>query len=130
MKKIFFIFTAFLALISLSLSVPAHAEGGAKIAFESETHDFGNIKAKGGQVSFGYRFTNTGTAPLVIINVSNGGCGCTRPEFPKKPIAPGESGTITIHFNPATFRGEIKRQVTVKTNAGRKKLKFGGVIVP
>ena len=71
-----------------------------------------------------------GVIRLPLNQTSNGGCGCTRPEFPKKPIAPGESGTITIHFNPATFRGEIKRQVTVKTNAGRKKLKFGGVIVP
>lgn len=130
MKKIISIFAAFMALVCLSLPVTASAGDGARIAFESETHDFGNVKARGGRISFGYRFTNTGTAPLVIISVSNGGCGCTSPEFPKKPIAPGETGVITIHFNPATFRGEVKRQVTVKTNAGRKKLKFGGVILP
>lgn len=121
-------------LIALTVAciMPAAVKAAekAEITFKSQTHDFGTVKANGGKLEFAYEFTNTGAAPLVIINVTNGGCGCTRPEFPKKPIAPGESGKITINFNPATFRGEIKRQVTVKTNTGRHKLKFTGVIVP
>ncbi len=124
-KKLSLLFMA-LAIIAFAAS----AAGGAAITFASQDHDFGTVKARGGKVEFSYTFTNTGTEPLVIISVSNGGCGCTKPEFPKKPIAPGESAKITIHFNPLTFRGEIKRQVTVKTNAGREKLKFHGVILP
>lgn len=127
MKKI-------LTLIVLALvTVVAFAKGGAEINFGSTVHDFGNIKASKGEVVHAYKFTNTGNAPLVIISVTNGGCGCTRPEYPKQPIAPGKSGVITIKFNPVGRQGEFNRQVQVKTNATngkRVKLKFSGSVIP
>jgi hypothetical protein len=38
-----------------------------------------------------WRFKNIGNKPLVIENAS-ASCGCTVPEKPEKPIAPGEEG--------------------------------------
>lgn len=131
MKKILLIL-----MIALWLPMTAAAddnEAKPAIRFDSPTdHDFGTIRANEGSVSAEYTFTNTGTAPLVIINVTNGGCGCTTPDYPKAPIAPGESDKITIHFNPTGRRGEFNREVRVKTNATKKRLKleFSGVIVP
>lgn len=106
--------------------------GGAEITFESTKHDFGNIKAGGGEVTATYKFKNTGDKPLVIISVTNGGCGCTTPSYPKAPIAPGQTGQITIKFDPSGRRGELNREVKVKTNASKKRvgLKFSGVIIP
>lgn len=103
-----------------------------KINFDSTSHDFGTIKEDGGKVTAVYKFTNTGDEPLTIINVSNGGCGCTTPSYPKEPIAPGKQGEIKVTFQPKGRRGEFKRSVKVKSNTGtgRRTLTFSGVIIP
>lgn len=109
------------------------ASADSAIKFDRTSFDLGNIHASKGQVKATYNFTNTGNTPLVIISVSNGGCGCTKPDYPKQPIQPGKTGTITINFNPAGRKGELNREVKVKTNAPASKkiaLKFSGVILP
>ncbi len=116
----------------MTAALIAFAAGKAKIEFAKTSHDFGTIQAKGGTVNCSYEFTNTGDAPLLIVNVTNGGCGCTTPTYPKEPIQPGKSGVITIHFNPSGRKGEFNRTVTVTTNGTKKnvKLKFSGTIIP
>lgn len=111
----------------------AAAGNGAMIKFDTTTRDLGTIRASKGNVTATYNFTNTGTEPLVIVSVSNGGCGCTRPDYPKQPIAPGKSGKIVINFNPSGRKGELNREVRVKSNAKngkRQSLRFTGVIIP
>lgn len=127
MKKILFI-----SLIIGFFAATAAAETKPKIEFASTTHDLGTIKANGGRVTFSYDFTNTGDAPLLIFSVTNGGCGCTKPSFPKEPIMPGKKGKISITFDPTGRRGELQRTVLVDTNASKKriKLKFTGAITP
>lgn len=102
-----------------------------EITFTSQNHDFGTIRDNA-TVAVEYEFQNTGNAPLVIISVTNGGCGCTTPSFSTAPIKPGKKGKIKIQFNPRGRAGEFDREVKVKTNApgSRKKLTFRGVIVP
>lgn len=121
-----------IAAVAATLTMAA-AGKGAEIKFDSQTYEMGTIHASKGNVTATYTFTNTGTEPLVIISVSNGGCGCTRPSYPKQPIAPGKQGVITINFNPAGRRGELNREVKVKSNAVNGKtqrLRFTGVIIP
>lgn len=126
MKKIF----AFLIIITVAIS--AFAAGKADISFTSKKFDLGTIKADGGPVTATYEFTNTGTEPLAIIDVTNGGCGCTTPSYPKAPIKPGAKGVIKIHFNPNGRRGEVNRAVRVKTNGRTSKttLQFSAIIIP
>jgi len=130
MKRV--ISTFIIALIACLAIGTSAADKGAAISFNETEHDFGNIKANGGKVTATYRFKNTGSEPLVIITVTNGGCGCTTPSYPKAPIAPGKSGEIKIQFDPAGRRGEFIREVKVKTNASKKRiaLRFSGVVVP
>ncbi|MCM1292228.1 MAG: DUF1573 domain-containing protein [Bacteroides sp.] len=129
MKRYILMFV--MAFCALTFAIEA-ADKGAAITFEQTKHDFGTIHADKGLVKAVYRFTNTGTEPLVIVSVTNGGCGCTTPSYPKAPIAPGKSGEISITFNPQGRRGEFNREVKVKTNASKKRvaLKFSGVIIP
>lgn len=125
--------TLFFALVAAVVASTAMAaDKGAVISFKERTVDFGNIHAKDGKVTAIYRFENTGTEPLVIVTVTNGGCGCTVPSYPKAPIAPGKSGEIKITFDPSGRRGEINREVKVKTNASKKRiaLKFKCMILP
>lgn len=127
MKKLLLIL-----MLALTAVAAVSAKDKAKISFATTTHDFGTIKADGGPVTAVYEFTNTGNAPLTIITVSNGGCGCTKPSFPKKPIAPGEKGEIKITFHPQGRSGEFNRTVKVKSNAAKSRtnLTFNGVIIP
>lgn len=127
-----FLFSFFIALTTMIGFSAVAGDSGAVITFDNTKHDFGNIKASAGKVTATYRFTNTGTKPLVIISVTNGGCGCTTPSYPKEPIAPGKSGEITIKFDPSGRRGEFNREVKVKTNASKKRnsLYFTGIIIP
>ncbi len=126
MRKILLIMFFVISMAGVAMA------GKPGIKFASMSHDFGTIHEKNGQVTATYEFTNTGDAPLSIVTVTNGGCGCTKPSFPLEPIAPGKSGVIKITFDPRGRAGEFNRTVKVKTNAGksRNKLTFSGVIVP
>lgn len=118
-----------IALLSITI-IAVMAAGKAEIKFENTKYDLGNIKEDGGPVTATYKLKNSGDSPLVIIQVTNGGCGCTQPDYPKEPIAPGKTAEIKIHFNPRGRTGEINRSVRVKSNGGKKELMFSGVILP
>lgn len=103
----------------------------AKIKFEETTHEFGNIREDGGPVTCEFEFVNEGKAPLVI-NSARAECGCTRPEYPKKEIAPGEKGKITVSYNPLGRPGGFTKVVTVRCsgNPGKVNLKIRGTVIP
>jgi Protein of unknown function (DUF1573). len=86
--------------------------------------DFGKI-VEGKNLDVSFRFKNTGSKPLVISNVS-ASCGCTIPETPKKPFAPGETGVIKASFNSTGKVGTQSKQVNVyaNTNPGMTTLVF------
>lgn len=103
----------------------------AKIKFVEYRYDFGNVAENGGDVSHDFRFTNTGDGNLIIIDAT-ATCGCTRPKYPEKPIAPGKGGVIKVTYNPKHRPGPIDRTVTVKTNGSPKKvrLRIVGNVIP
>lgn len=102
------------------------------ITFEETTYDFGTIAEDGGNVTHEFVFTNTGDAPLMIVS-ANASCGCTRPSYPKKPVAAGKSDKIKVTYVPAGRPGEFVKSITVKSNASKNKtvkLKIKGVVTP
>lgn len=103
----------------------------ANIEFAQASYNFGNVPEKGGKVSHTFEFTNTGDANLVIID-ARADCGCTVPEFPTKPIAPGAKGSIKVTFDPVFRPGSFTKVVTVHTNAKQKKtrVKITGIVNP
>ena len=76
--------------------------------------DFGKMK-EGENLEVSFRFKNVGDKPLVISNVT-ASCGCTVPETPKKPYAPGETGVIKASFNSSGKPGSQSKQVNVFAN--------------
>lgn len=87
---------------------------GAGIVFETETIDYGTIdKNADGKREF--VFTNNGNKPLIITNAV-GSCGCTVPEYPKEPIAPGAKGVIKVKYDTGRV-GPFSKTVTVSSNA-------------
>lgn len=124
----------FAAVILLALPADAKKKksGGNAIASFTETvFDFGNIKEDGGPVSHDFEFVNTGNGNLVILDAT-AECGCTRPEYPKNPVAPGKKNKIRVTYNPIARPGAFTKQVTVRTNGDQRKirLKIRGNVIP
>lgn len=76
--------------------------------------DFGKIK-EGEVLNVVFRFKNVGDKPLIISQVT-AGCGCTIPEQPTKPYAPGETGEIKATFNSSGKVGPNSKPVNVFAN--------------
>ena len=101
-----------------------------EMAFESMDYEFGEVK-EGTQVKYTYKFKNTGDQNLILINVK-GSCGCTVPEeWPKNPIAPGETGEIKVVFDSQDRVGNVRKNVRVEanTNPSLNVLTLSGVVV-
>ena len=102
------------------------------IEFEEEVFEFGTV-TQGEKVIHTFKFKNTGENPLVIAN-AKASCGCTVPESPKDPIAPGEEGEISVVFNTATKKGQQTKYVDVVANtepdATTRLLLKGEVVAP
>jgi len=84
------------------------------IKFEEELFEFGEI-SQGEKVEHVFMFTNTGEADLIVTS-AKGSCGCTVPEWPKKPIKPGEKGEINVIFNSEGKKGKQHKKVTIVAN--------------
>ena len=84
------------------------------VNFAKMEHDFGNIKQNTDN-KYVFSFTNTGKEPL-IIESATGSCGCTVPNYPKEPIAPGKTGSIEVVYKPGQQENQQQKQVTVVAN--------------
>lgn len=86
----------------------------ATISFEENTFDFGTLE-EGDKVEHVFKFKNDSENPLMISN-ARGSCGCTVPEWPREPIAPGESGEIKVKFDSKGKKGAQNKTVTITAN--------------
>ncbi|MGV9003763.1 DUF1573 domain-containing protein [Flavobacterium sp.] len=111
----------------------AFGQGGPKIEFKAKdnTIDYGTVNKDDDSGMRSFEFTNTGDAPLIIIDAKST-CGCTVPSYSKDPIAPGGKGKIDVKYNMNL--GPIRKTITIETNAvnydeGRVALKITGDVV-
>jgi hypothetical protein len=88
--------------------------GVPKFDFEEITFDLGTVQS-GESVTHEFKFKNSGDTDL-IISQAKGSCGCTQPEYPKDPIAPGDEGVIKVTFNSTGISGQITKNVTLIAN--------------
>ncbi|MEO1260734.1 MAG: DUF1573 domain-containing protein [Bacteroidota bacterium] len=117
MKKsiLFFSFCLVVAFSLNAQSIPAPPTGPTTtVTFDEPVFEFGQI-TQGEKVQHIYRFTNTGTQPLVISN-AKGSCGCTVPSWPKSPVAPGETAAIVAEFNSKGKMGKQTKTITITAN--------------
>jgi hypothetical protein len=111
MKKL--ILAALLIMGSLTTLL---AQKPAHIQFDSLSCNFGTFSEKTPVQTCTFAFTNVGEQPLVI-NQAVASCGCTVPQYPKEPIAPGARGEIKVVYNgTGKFPGHFKKSITVRTN--------------
>lgn len=105
MKKLMFV-----SVFALGIS-SAFAQ---TLSLDKEEIQFGNIKLNT-DVTSKIKVTNTGDKPLVLKSVV-GSCGCTAPDYPKTPIAPGASADITVKYSSGSMAGDFNKSVTITSN--------------
>lgn len=92
----------------------ADTSTAATMTFEEIEHLFGEVK-EGTIVKHDFPFVNTGKVPLLITKARST-CGCTVPSYPDEPIAPGESGIISVAFDTKNKYGRQRKPVTIVAN--------------
>ncbi len=100
------------------------------ITFKETTFDFGTIN-EGDVIDHVFEFENTGNFPL-IIQKATATCGCTIPEWPRKPIKVGEKGVIKVKFNSHNKKNKQTKYVTILANTkpSQTRLKITGMVIP
>lgn len=109
-KIVGFLLAALLAFASVA---DAQTES-PKLSLDSFSHDFGTLDA-GTPLKYAFVIKNTGTAPLLIENVTPS-CGCTTTDY-DKVIPPGQEGKITLEVpQTSAYTGEVTKYATVHSN--------------
>ena len=103
-------------LMTIGITIMS-AQNQAVFKFDQTTINVGTFPASSPVKEAVFTFTNIGNAPLVINEVI-ASCGCTIPKYDKRPIAPGQKGSIEITYNgQGKFAGHFKKSITIKSNA-------------
>lgn len=69
---------------------------------------------QGSSIKALFKLVNSGNAPLLIEKVEVD-CHCTSASYSQAPILPGDSTTITVHYD-STILGFFQKKLTLKTN--------------
>jgi hypothetical protein len=102
-----------------------------RIKWKDTTMHFETVK-EGDTVQMKFSFTNTGNK-LLFINDVRPSCGCTVANYPEQPVAPGDTGSITVRFGTGWHPGSQRKLVMVKANTKESvnhKLIFFGEVLP
>jgi hypothetical protein len=135
-KALFLAFSFFLAFSAVSaqtvMPLPKQqvVTDGPLVSFSETKFDFGAIQ-EGNLVQHTFNFKNTGNQTLIISDVRVT-CGCTTPEWTRTPVAPGQTGFITVQFNSAGKPGKNHKVITVVSNSisGNVPLSFITTVAP
>ncbi len=133
MKKILLLFLAGTSLLACKQAdkktTSANTADPASLTtlewLDTKELNMGKI-VEGQELEVAFRFKNTGNKALIISNVS-AQCGCTIPETPKEPFAPGQEGVIKAKFNSDNRGGSTNTKevyVDANTDPGRTVLVF------
>ena len=106
------LFACIFLLVIIACSSPS-INNNARIEFNCSDHNFGIFPFRK-EAEYSFQFTNPGKTPLVIFDVKTS-CGCTVPEWSKKPAKPGMGGEIKVKYD-AVFPGVFHKTITVHYN--------------
>ena len=84
------------------------------IKWAEDSYDFGDIISPA-VISHQFIFVNVGQSPLVILQVS-ASCGCVVSNWPKEPIAIGDTSSIRVAFDSEGREGVQLKKIYIAAN--------------
>lgn len=106
-------------LLIIAAFAALSAAAQARLVFEPDTWDFGTIRESDGRVSHTFTGVNRGDKPLVILDVVTS-CGCTAPEFSRRPVTPGGTTQITVTYDPTNRPGTFTKELWIYSDERKK----------
>lgn len=107
----------FIAIVTSSMAQ------NTNIIFEKKSYDFGTFSEDGDSPTCNFKFTNNGKEAVAIIHVQTT-CGCAVASYTRTPIAPGQTGKISITYNPQGRPGKFNRSALVSFSDSSEKVKL------
>lgn len=104
-------------LISSLLSSISSLDLQGRLRIIDRAHDFGLMKEAAGPQTGHARFVNDGTDPVSITEVRPS-CGCTSADYPKEPVAPGDTAIVSFTYDPFMRPGRFEKTVKVYSDDG------------
>lgn len=110
-----------------STAQPMADSGEEALSWNTNKFDLGHV-TQNEPVMARFEFVNT-TNEMVFITSAKGGCSCTKVNFPKEGIAPGELGFVEAQYNAKRI-GKFSKTVSVLTSAQEQpfQLKISGKV--
>lgn len=117
----------FALLLSLVVVGSLAAQG---LSYPVTVWDFGDIHEQDGEVCYRFTAVNNEHNPIVIDRTYTS-CGCTTADYPRKPIYPGDTVSITVCFDPSGRPGAFHKQINLAINGTfRDVLTITGNVIP
>lgn len=104
-------------LLLVALSAHGQTTTARLLEFEQPTRETGTIRKDADPIVFTFKYTNIADNPVVIKDIHTR-CGCLKPEFDTKPVAPGESAQVRAVLDPGILYGDFKVPLTVIASNG------------
>lgn len=96
------------SMMTAAIACYAHKE----VAWAEKTHDFGTFHEDEGKVTVVFEGINTGDEPLQVISARST-CGCTRPTYDSRHVAPGETIKLQVSYDPTGRPGRFDKKIYV-----------------
>lgn len=125
MTKIALIISGIVLMGLTSCNQQAHKQNGNSIRFGGiefmdTIHHFGEIRMESPVDSFDFKFVNKSERLLVILDARTS-CHCTKVDFLRKPIQPGDTSFIRVTYDGTGRTAEhFNKSVTIYTNVADK----------
>jgi len=87
------------------------------LLFDAYECDFGEVEEAGGTLFQTFTFINGASTPVRILRVS-ASCSCVSVSYPQSRLEGGETGEISVAFNPARTMGDVERMVDIFLSDG------------
>lgn len=101
-------------VILLLAAIGIHPAIRSEVFLLEKDYDFGVIKEIAGPANGSVRMVNSGPEEIVITG-ARPSCGCTGVDYPKEPVAPGDTVTISFTYDPEGRPGKFRKSIRVYT---------------
>lgn len=117
-------------LLAAIVATPLATMASPYVHWLTETHDFGAFNETDGIVTAVFRYVNTGDSPLVIT-CARANCGCTTPRYNPDALAPGDTASISVSYDPSGRPGRFVKKIFIDTNTDphRSTLTISGTVI-
>lgn len=121
-------FHKILSIIACAVFFCASAQ--PSVTWLNTVYNFGAFSEDNGPVSCEFSFVNTGSEPVAIVK-ARASCGCTAPVYSRDAVAPGDTSSVIVTYNPAGRPGAFHKYVAVDFSYpdSRQRLDIRGTVI-